>query len=355
MKTLRVINQNNLETVQRDWFPNELEIEKWIFQGSDEEPLLLPEDVFGERFLKVARQVRTREKKRADIIALDRRGNGVVIELKRDQGRLGVETQALQYLAAFSSLRGRGFVEHFAEEKSVETILKVFKKAFADEDVREEEINLKSRVVLLAQDFDPSLFSMGKWLGDSSVAFKCIQFTPFCVGQSKFISFSVSFEQSPFNLFPLELRKWRREPGVYWHNIANSNQKWWDYLKDKSEIPAGFENQPGDEGERILKEYIKGDRIIAYAKGFGAVGWAKIENPVYRLIPERDDEAKMGYHRHRLKVSWQNCAKNLTDGISSREFEKKTNAYHPIQTSSRIDAAEAEKLITMLQQKFTQN
>ena len=96
MKTLRVTNQNNLETVQRDWFPNELEIEKWIFQGSDEEPLLLPEDVFGERFLKVARQVRTREKKRADIIALDRRGNGVVIELKRDQGRLGVETQALQ-------------------------------------------------------------------------------------------------------------------------------------------------------------------------------------------------------------------------------------------------------------------
>src|SRR5438094_3720273 len=180
MKTLRVTNQNNLETVQRDWFPNELEIEKWIFQGSDEEPLLLPEDVFGERFLKVARQVRTREKKRADIIALDRRGNGVVIELKRDRGFLGVETQALQYLAAFSSLKGRGFVEHFAEEVSVEIILKAF-KAFADEDVREDEINLKSRVVLLAQDFDRSLFSMGKWLGDSGVAFKCIQFTPFCV------------------------------------------------------------------------------------------------------------------------------------------------------------------------------
>jgi hypothetical protein len=343
-----------LETVQRDWFPNELEIEKWIFQGSDEDPRLLPEDVFGERFWKVGRQVRTREKKRADIIALDRRGNGVVIELKRDRGFLGVETQAVQYLAAFHLLRGRGFVEHFEEENSVETTLKAF-KSFADEDVREKEINLKSRVVLLAQDFDPSLFSMGKWLGSSNVAFKCIQFTPFCVGQAKFISFSVSFEQSPFELFPLEFRKWRREAGVYWHNIANSNQAWWDYLKVKNEIPAGFENQPGDEGERILKGYIKGDRIIAHAKGFGAVGWAKIENPVYRLIPEGDDEAKMGYHRHRLKVSWQNCAKNLSDGISSKEFEKKTNAYHPIQTSSRIDPAEAEKLIKMLQQKFTQN
>jgi len=354
MKTLKVTNQNNLEAIQRDWFPSELQIEKWIFQGSDEDPRLLPEDVFGERFLKVARQVRTREKKRADIIALDRRGNGVVIELKRDRGLLGVETQALQYLAAFHSLRGRGFVEHFAEKNSVETTLKAF-KSFADEDVREEEINLKSRVVLLAQDFDSSLFSMGKWLGSSNVAFKCIQFTPFCLEQGKFISFSVSFEQSPFDLFPLEFRKWRREPGVYWHNIAISNQKWWDYLKAKNEIPAGFQNQPGDEGERILKAYIKGDRIIAYAKGFGAVGWAKIENPVYRLIPEGDNEAKMGHHRHRLKVSWQNCAKNLTDGIPSKEFEKNKNLYHPIQTSSRIDRVEAEKLIKMLQQKFTQN
>src|SRR5439155_21332198 len=111
MKTLKVTDQNNLEAVQRDWFPNELEIEKWIFQGSDEEPLLLPEDVFGERFLKLARQVRTREKKRADIIALDRRGNGVVIELKRDQGRLGVETQVIQHLADVLSMRSRGFVE----------------------------------------------------------------------------------------------------------------------------------------------------------------------------------------------------------------------------------------------------
>jgi hypothetical protein len=352
MKTLKVTDRDNLEAVQRDWFPKELEIEKWIFEGSDEDQLVLPEDVFGERFLKIKRQVRTRDKKRADIIALDRRGNGVVIELKRDRGLLGVETQALQYLAAFSSLKGRGFVEHFAEENSVETILKAF-KSLADEGVREEEINLRSRVVLIAQDFDPSLFSMGKWLGNSGVAFKCIQFTPFSVGQEKFISFSVSFEQSPFDFFPFEFRNWRREPGVYWHNIANSNQKWWDYLRTKNEIPAGFENQPGDEGERILKGYMKGDRIIAYAKGFGAVGWAKVENPVYRLIPEGDDEAKMGYHRHRLKISWQNCAKNLRDGISSKEFEKKTNAYHPIQTSSRIDAAEAEKLIQMLQQKFT--
>jgi len=66
MKTLKVTVRKKLEAVQPDWFPNELEIEKWIFEGTDEDPLVLPEDVFGERFLKIARQVRTREKKRAD-------------------------------------------------------------------------------------------------------------------------------------------------------------------------------------------------------------------------------------------------------------------------------------------------
>ena len=49
MKTLKVADKKNLEGVQRDWFPNELEIERWIFEGTDKDPLVLPEDVFGER------------------------------------------------------------------------------------------------------------------------------------------------------------------------------------------------------------------------------------------------------------------------------------------------------------------
>jgi hypothetical protein len=341
-----------LEAVRSDWFPKELELEKWIFEGDDEDRLVLREDIFGERFLRIARQARTQNAKRADIIALDRRGNGVIVELKRDKGHLGVETQALQYLAAFAPLKGRAFVEHFANSNDVDKLMKAF-KAFVDDGVGESEINLRSRVVLVAQDFDPSLFSMGKWLGECGVAFKCVQFTTFRVREEYLVSFSIQYEHSPFNLHPLEFRKKNREPKIFWHNIGINKQEWWNYLREKGEIPTGFDNEPGDEGERILKNYIKGDRVVAYAKGYGALGWAKVENPAYRLIPEGSPEADKGYHRHRLKVSWQACASSIKNGIPSRIFEARTNVYHPIQTCSGIDPEGGEVLIRMLQEKFS--
>src|SRR5438270_10949547 len=82
------------------WSLRELELEGYLIAKSDEGPKieLLEEHVFGEPLLLLSNQVRMRHRKRSDIIALDRMGNAVIIELKRDEGKLGVETQAMQYL-----------------------------------------------------------------------------------------------------------------------------------------------------------------------------------------------------------------------------------------------------------------
>lgn len=88
--------ENRIEPFQSLWNPKELEVETYILSGLDEQEPILESSVFGESFLIVSRQVKTRNKKRADILAIDRAGNAVIIELKRDQGALGVETQALQ-------------------------------------------------------------------------------------------------------------------------------------------------------------------------------------------------------------------------------------------------------------------
>ena len=67
----------------------------------------LNSSVFGETLPLVSNQVRTRASKKADILALDHMGNSVIIELKRKNSPLGVETQALQYLADFSNFKGQ--------------------------------------------------------------------------------------------------------------------------------------------------------------------------------------------------------------------------------------------------------
>jgi len=227
--------------------------------------------------LLVKNQARTGRGKRADILALDKAGNAVIIELKKDTGQLGVETQALQYLAAFSSYQGKNFIRHFAKySKTLEDDIRGF---LGDNNVQLEDINKNSRIILMAQKFDRSLYSMGIWLASCNVAFRCVEYTPFEVNGEYFLSFSIAFDQSPLNIYPLSFQRELRDPQYFWHNIGKNHQQWWEYLVQKGQISTGFSNEPNDEGERILKNYIKGDTILAYATKYGAVGWGYAGRP----------------------------------------------------------------------------
>jgi hypothetical protein len=44
-------------------------------------------------------------------------------------------------------------------------------------------------------------------------------------------------------------------------------------LVQTGQIATGFDGQPGDQGEKILRNYIQGDTIVAYATKHGAIGW----------------------------------------------------------------------------------
>ena len=111
----RIHKQGGIEAYRSTWIPKELELERYILPCTDLEERLLEEAVLGESLLLLSNQVRTRQAKRADILAFDKAGNGVIIELKRQVGSLGVETQALQYLADFSISKGRDFLTRFCK------------------------------------------------------------------------------------------------------------------------------------------------------------------------------------------------------------------------------------------------
>src|SRR5437773_6558763 len=104
------IKNRRIQELPSSWNPTELEIERYLFDPQDSSKNALRPEVFGEELLVIREQVRTRQKKRADLIAVDKAANGVVIEIKRHEGQLGVDTQALQYLAEFSAHKGIGFL-----------------------------------------------------------------------------------------------------------------------------------------------------------------------------------------------------------------------------------------------------
>lgn len=239
----------------------------------------------------------------------------MIIELKRDKGTLGVETQALQYLADFSNYRGSRFVSRFSDnsEKMEENIL-----SFMGGNYQIEDVNKSSRIILIARSFDPTIYSMGEWLSNHDVSFRCIEYTPIEINNSRFLSFSIAFDRSPELLFPIAFSSTTREPGFFWHNIARANNDWWKFLVRKKQIPAGFKNEPGDQGEKILTGYISGDTIVAYAKGYGAVGWGVIDNPnSYKLLRPGDSGDQLNSKcLHRISIAWKATAKKLNEGIS---------------------------------------
>lgn len=339
-----------IEQVSSKWTPKEIDLERYLLPRAEDDPVL-NRSVFGEQLLLVSNQVKTRFRKRADILALDQFGSAVIIELKRDQGSLGVETQALQYLADFSFLKGERFLERFAGEgKDFESLVRGFLGGgFAIED-----LNRHSRIILMARSFDPTLYSMGEWLSGVGVAFRCVSYTPVEIQGDRFLSFSVSFDRAPQTIYPLSFSPQSREPTCFWHNIGQPNDKWWAYLRETGQISAGFDNQPGDQGEKILKGYISGDTIVAYASGYGAIGWGVIEKPEsYRLLKPGSGGIDLGESdRHRLRITWKTTAQRLADGIRPEEVRSRFGIYHPVSTSVRISPQAARELMKELDSRI---
>ena len=345
------IEKNSISAVRSTWIPKELELEKYLVTSDDSDASILDPSVFGEPLLLISNQVKTRIKKRADILAIDRAGNGVIIELKRGQGTLGVETQALQYLADFSNYKGSYFINRFSDspEKMQEMAL-----SFMGGNFQIEDVNKNSRIILLARSFDPTIYSMGEWLSNHAVSFRCIEYTPIEINNCRFLSFSIAFDRSPELLFPVAFSSTTREPGFFWHNIGCADNAWWKFLVQKKQIPASFKNQPGDQGEKILTGYISGDTIVTYAKGYGAVGWGVIDNPnSYKLLRPGDSGDQLnGELLHRIGISWKATAERLNKGISPDIVRKEFGIYHPVSTSVSIDKMKAKKLIEKLSELF---
>lgn len=337
-----------LDGVDSTWVPKELELERYLVTQGDGNVPVMSESVFGEPLLLVSNQVRTAAKKRADIFALDRAGNGVIIELKRNAGRMGVETQALQYLADFSNYRGQAFLKKFPGT-TADSIL-----GFVGHEANLEDLNRHSRVILVARSFDETLFSMGDWMSSKGVAVRCIAYHPVEVAGNRYLSFSVAFDRSPSNLFSLTFSSSTREPGVFWHNISDTDPAWWAYLVKHNEIATSFQNEPGDAGEKILRRYIAGDVIVAYAKGFGAVGWGVVENPsTYRLLRKGDGgDVLNGSALHRLQVQWKATAKTLDESMSADAIRKTYGIHHPISTSVSMNPEAGRRLTAELSMRY---
>lgn len=302
--------------------------------------------IFGENILLLKKEVHTQNNKRADIVGIDESGNGVIIELKKEDGYLGVEMQALQYLAEFKSYVGEDFLNKFCMNDDTKDSVKSFLNG--NEDLI-SGINQNSRIILIAKNFDPALKSMGKWLESNRVGFKEINYEPIQLNGTRVISFSVEFDAAPSAYYPLTFERRTQKPQYFWFNIGTQNQAHWETMIDKSEIAVGFEGLKGDKGDLLFQSLIRGDKIIAYCSKHGAVGYAEIENTnTQKLIPKGSAEDYYdGGLLHRLNVKWLKYIPSLKQAISPNKI-RMLGGYTPYKTKSGMELAFAKQLMILI-------
>ena len=121
----------------------------------------------------------TRE--RLDLLALDKRGNLVVIENKLDDSGRDVTWQAIKYASYCSSLTKQDIIEIYQKYLGTNISAEESLSEFFDKDLTDVEINVGNtqRIFFVATNFRKEVTSSVMWLLNFNIRIKCFKVTPY--------------------------------------------------------------------------------------------------------------------------------------------------------------------------------
>lgn len=159
------------------------DIEKWVID--------FPE-ILGEELLIITTEYDKfdKTKERLDLLAIDKNGKLVVVELKREESGKSVELQAIKYAAYCSTMTiedivnsRKDFIAKNGKEKTEEEIKSELFDFIDNDDF--EELDDKPRVMLVAKEFRPEVTATVLWLRKFGVDISCIKLMPYKIDGEK--------------------------------------------------------------------------------------------------------------------------------------------------------------------------
>jgi hypothetical protein len=157
-------------------------IEEWVRSN----PEILGEDLL---VLSIEFDRFVNSNNRLDILALDRDGNLVIVELKRDSAAGYADLQAIRYAAMVSSMtidnllpyyiayRKKHYAEQLSEGEARDQIVE-----FVESDSF-SELSKKPRIILCSEGFSQEITTTVLWLRDSQIDIGCVKITPYKVDE----------------------------------------------------------------------------------------------------------------------------------------------------------------------------
>jgi hypothetical protein len=217
--------------------------------------------------------------KRLDLLCIDKSAALVIVELKRDDSGASVEWQAIKYASYCSNFLAEEIYGHFANYlgKDDHEAQKIIEE-FIDEDI--EALNNEQRLILVSKEFNSEVISAVLWLRDFGVDIQCTRLAPF---QDEAGALFIK----PETIVPLpeardyierkEAKQRKSAPigewsGYWFVNVGESSHRTWDDNMQFGFVGAG----QGKRYSSALNRLAVGDRIYAYMKGTGYVGFGEV-------------------------------------------------------------------------------
>lgn len=247
-------------------------------------------------WMVIGRQVVTPHGGRVDLLAIDRNGHLVIVELKRNYMPRDIVTQVLDYGSWVSTLRAEDIAPLFNDYR---------KKRFPDEPglsidaafVRRfglkampEELNERHELVIVGSEFDPDTERIVNYLSDThDVNINAVFFRVFKDGDREYLtrawlrepesSGTTGAGGAPIGASASSPRgDWNGEYYVSFGDLDNAGRSWDDALK------YGFISGGGGEFYvKTLSMLSPGDRVWVNVPGEGYVGVGEVTKPVARI------------------------------------------------------------------------
>ena len=160
----------NQTTFVQEKLKERYDIQEWVEKNPE---------ILENNLLIIGKEVSLPSDIRLDLLAIDKKSNLVVIELKRDDSGRNMDWQAIKYASYCSNLTSLDIFRQFAEhlgtnEDEAETKIEEFIEA-----ENFEELNSHQRIILVSKEFHSDVVSSVLWLRDFGIDVSCVRLSPY--------------------------------------------------------------------------------------------------------------------------------------------------------------------------------
>lgn len=160
----------NQTTFQHENLKERYDIQEWIEKNPE---------IIEENLLIIGKEVILPSDIRLDLLAIDKKSNLVILELKRDTSGKNVDWQAIKYASYCSSFSNTDIFRQFAEYLGTnEDEAKTKIEEFIDAE-NFENLNEGQRIILVSKEFHSDVVSSVLWLRDYGIDVSCVKLTPY--------------------------------------------------------------------------------------------------------------------------------------------------------------------------------